>query len=77
MARKATWQSHADPRERLRGVDVTHIHIIYFIHKVIVHISILYLEFANPLKPSHILNPMFPLNFYRVGLCSTFVFKCR
>ena len=27
MARKAAWQSHADPRERLRGADVTHIFI--------------------------------------------------
>ena len=30
VARKATWQSHADPRERLRGADVTrgmHIYI--------------------------------------------------
>ena len=23
VARKATWQSHADPRERLRGTEVT------------------------------------------------------
>ena len=23
VARKATWQSHADPRKRLRGADVT------------------------------------------------------
>ena len=27
VARKATWQSHADPRERLRGADVTRVHI--------------------------------------------------
>ena len=27
VARKATWQSHADPCERLRGVEVTRVYI--------------------------------------------------
>ena len=27
VARKATWQSHADPRECLRGADVTRVYI--------------------------------------------------
>ena len=30
VARKATWQSHADPRERLRGANVTHVHIFIY-----------------------------------------------
>ena len=30
VARKATWQSHADPRERLRGVEVTRVCIFIF-----------------------------------------------
>ena len=79
VARKATWQSHKDPRERLRGADVTrvHIYILYIIHRVIVHISIPYSELANPLFSSHLINPSLSLNFYRVGLYSTFVFKCR
>ena len=29
VARKATWQSHADPRERLRGAKVTRVMHIY------------------------------------------------
>ena len=32
MARKATWQSHTNPHERLHGAEVTHVHIyIYYI----------------------------------------------
>ena len=40
MARKATWQSHAGPRERLRGAEVTRGHYLYLIviYRVIVHI---------------------------------------
>ena len=30
VACKATWQSHADPRERLPGVDVTRVHIYIY-----------------------------------------------
>ena len=81
VARKATWQSHADPRECLRGADVTRVHIyilyIYIILRVIVHISIPYSELANPLFSSHLINTSLSLNFHRVELCSTFVFKCR
>ena len=79
VACKATWQSHADPRERLHGADVTHVHIyiLYIIHRVIVHISIPYSELATPLFSSHLRNPSLSLNFYRVGLCCTFVFNCR
>ena len=29
-ARKATWQSHAGPRERLRGAEVTRVHIYIY-----------------------------------------------
>ena len=29
MARKATWQSHASPRERQRGAEVTRVCVIY------------------------------------------------
>ena len=74
MARKATWQSHTDPRERLRGADVTRVHIyyIYIILRVIVHVSIPYSKLANPLFSSHLINASLSLNFYRVGLCSTF-----
>ena len=64
MVRKATWQSHADPRERLRGADVTHMHIIYIILRVIVHISILYSELAIPLFSSHVINPSVSLDFH-------------
>ena len=42
VARKATWQSHAGPRERLRGAKVTRGHYLYLIviYIVIVHTSI-------------------------------------
>ena len=30
VARKATWQSHADPREHLHGADVTRVHIFIY-----------------------------------------------
>ena len=30
VARKATWQSHADPRERLRGAEVTRVCIYIY-----------------------------------------------
>ena len=53
-----------------------YIHIIYIILRVVVHISIPYSELANPLFLSHLINISLSLNFYRVGLCSTFVFKC-
>ena len=34
VARKATWQSHAGPRERLRGAEVTRVYInIYHNYK--------------------------------------------
>ena len=42
VARKAMWQSYADPREHLRGAEVTRDIILY---RVIVHISIPYSEF--------------------------------
>ena len=61
-----------------RGCDTCeYIHIIYIILRVIVHISIPYSELANPLFSSHLINASLSLNFYRVGLCSPFVFKCR
>ena len=42
VARKATWQSHAGPRERMRGAEVTRGHYLYLIviYRVIVHISL-------------------------------------
>ena len=30
VARKVTWQSHTDPRERLRGAEVTRVHIYIY-----------------------------------------------
>ena len=45
VALRATWQSHADPRERLRGADVTCIFIFTRNYRVIVHISIRYFGF--------------------------------
>ena len=34
VARKATWQSHADPRERLRGAEVTRVCIFIFTRNI-------------------------------------------
>ena len=45
---------------------------IYIILRVIVHISIPYSKLGNPLFSSHLINASLSLNFYRVGLCSTF-----
>ena len=76
MARKAMWQSHADPRERLRGVDVTrvHIYLLYIILRIIVQISIPYSKLANLLLSLHLIKLSLALNFYRVGLSSTLSF---
>ena len=30
VARKATWQSHTNPRECLHGVEMTHVHIYIY-----------------------------------------------
>ena len=78
--RRGTQDHVVEPRGPTRapawcGCDTcAYIHIIYIILRVIVLIKIPYSEFANPLKPSHLLNPAFPLNFYRVGLSSTLSF---
>ena len=42
VACKAMWQSHAGPRERLRGAEVTCGYYLYLIviYRVIVHISL-------------------------------------
>ena len=34
VARKTTWQSHADPRERLRGAEVTRVCIFIFTRNI-------------------------------------------
>ena len=54
-----------------------YIHIIYIILRVILHISIPYSKLANPLFSSHLINASLSLNFYCVGQCSPFVFKCK
>ena len=69
-AGKATWQSHADPRERLYGAEVTRVQYLYIfiLHMVIVHISIPFIGTHYPLKPLHLINPIVPFYFLRVGL---------
>ena len=66
----ATWQSHAGPRERLRGAEVTRGHYLYLIVicRVIVHISIRYFGFKLTSYLSRIINPTYSINFSRVGL---------
>ena len=53
VARKATWQSHAGPRERLHGAEVTRVMYYLYIlvlYRVIVHISIRNRIYANRLN---------------------------
>ena len=52
MARKATWQSHAGPRERLRGVEVTRGQYLYLSYVgFIIYISL-------PIIGRQIINPL-------------------
>ena len=76
MARKATWQCHADPRECLRGTgDV--IFILTRISMIIVHISIRYIGFTlTPIISSPYI-PMILHLFLRVGLCPSILFDRR
>ena len=77
MALKATRQCQADPRERLRGADVTCIFIFTRKYRVIVHISIRYFGFKLTLL---IVTPYipacFPL-FFPYGTKFHIVFKLQ
>ena len=76
MALRATWQSHADPREYLRGTEVTFIHIyFYYISYSTYKRSIE--ELADHLNPPHIIYPIVSLKFLRVGLLVFLYFDFR
>ena len=75
VARKATWQSHEGPRERLRGAEVTRdMHYLYILvlYRVIVHISI-----RGAYKPDESLlflpcGTMFPTSIFISGDVASF-----
>ena len=66
MARKATWQHHADPREWVSGIAVTYILYIYYIGYRKYKPSIE--DIANLLGSPHIIYPILSLQFLCVGL---------
>ena len=70
VARKATWQRHADPRSAYVA------HYTYYIH--ILHIDSIrgiqppvYREGIRPFKSSGLINPTIFLFYFRVGLIHT------
>ena len=74
-ARKATWQRHANPRECLRGTEVTNILYIYYIGYRKYKPSIE--DIANLLFSTHLIYPQCSVNSFRVRLLSSILFDHR
>ena len=68
VARKATWQSHADPRSTYVARIIYFIYITYSIRGFQPPV---YREGIRPLIPSGFINPTDRTNFFRVGLSPT------
>ena len=64
VARKALWQSHADPRECLRGTEVTYTYIYFITYGYTYKPSIE--EFANRYNLTHIIYPTILHIFFSV-----------
>ena len=70
MARKATWQSHASPREHLRGAKVTHVCALYIY--ILFNYKYKHPDYRNSLTHKTALHfkRIKSFLFLRVGLCS-------
>ena len=71
VARKATWQSHADP---LSAYVARIIYFIYITFSIRGFWPPVYREGIRPLIPSGLINPTDRTNFFRVGQSHTFSF---
>ena len=75
MARKATWQSHADPRSAPTWRDIYYIFI--YLSYINGSLSFPIWEGSYPYRSSGIINPTIAYLFLRVGLNPTLYLPCR
>ena len=75
VARKATWQSHADPRSAPTWRDIYFI----FIYHIYINGSLSFpiWEGSYPYRSSGLINPTISYLFLRVGLIPTLYLPCR
>ena len=75
VARKATWQRHADPRSPSRGA---YIYIIYILtYSINGSLSSPIWGGSYPSRSSGLINPTISFLFLRVGLIPTLYLPCR